>query len=213
MNIVEIIRREISRALSSARLPFRGRLAQFKNRTSGAMLAQGEGLAGEALQDAEMFQQAGFVSGPPAGTQVIVLPLGGKTVHSVIIATEFGQYRVAVAPGEVALYHLTEPDCWVHLKNGRIIGARCARLEIQADEEIAMTAPQFVVNAAAQATFTTPLLRTSDALHVGADATIRASQPNPYTLDSFVQKYNTHTHAENDAGGPTDATDAGHQVL
>ncbi|STU35668.1 Mu-like prophage protein gp45 [Klebsiella pneumoniae] len=63
---------------------------------------QVKGLAGEQLQDAELFQHFGFTSCPPAGTQCIVLPIGGQTSHAIIIATENGAYRLQVASGEVA---------------------------------------------------------------------------------------------------------------
>ncbi|WP_234086750.1 phage baseplate assembly protein [Azonexus sp. R2A61] len=204
MNPVDLARREIGRALAGVRTAFRGVVSNFRHRGPEPILIQGTGLAGEPLQDMEMYQQVGFVSGPPAGTKKILLPLGGRTVHTVIIATEFGQYRVEVAPGEVALYHASEPDCWIHLKAGRVIAARCARYEVVADEEVKFVTQNFKVEAAAGASVTTPTLTTSHDLKVGGDATIRDSQDNRYTLGEFVEKYNRHDHVEHDAGGPTD---------
>lgn len=210
--MIEVIRREISRALAGVRGAFRGAVTAYRYRAPDAVLVQASALAGEALQDAELFQQAGFTSGLPAGTQMIVLPLGGKTVHAVIIATEYGKYRVECAPGEVALYHLTEPDCWVHLKAGRVIAARCARLEVEADEAIALKAPTVTVEASTSASFDTPLLSTNQDLHVGADATIRQASGNPYTLGELVEKYDRHDHVEHDNGGPTDPPKSADQI-
>jgi phage gp45-like len=174
MTLVDLIRREIARAATSTRLAFRGVLSSFRNRTSGAMLANAEGLAGEALKDVEIFQHAGLAAGLPAGTPVIVLPVGGKTAQSVVIASEHGTYRVQVAPGEVALYHLTEADCSVHLKAGRVVAIKCDKLEISADTEVAITAP---------------VLKVSDDIEVRTAGT-------PYSLNAFLAAYNGHRHPE-----------------
>lgn len=203
MNPVDAMRREIGRAMASVRQAFRGVIAGYRHRGAEPMLIQGEGLSAEALQDMEFYQHGGFVSGPPGGTKMIVVPLGGRTKHSVIIATEFGQYRVEVAPGECALYHMTEPDCWVHLKADRVVNVRCRRFEVVADEEISMVAPNVTVEASEEAAFVTPELSTSAHLTVGGDALIRAAT-DPYALSEFVAKYDRHRHPENDAGGPTE---------
>lgn len=101
--IAEIDRR-IRRALGSIRLAFRGIVTLVK--AAGAVqLVQINALQGEQLQDAELFQHYGMTSNPPAGTMAIVLPIGGKTAHGIIIATEHGTYRLKnLAPGEMAIY-------------------------------------------------------------------------------------------------------------
>ncbi|MCQ9375145.1 phage baseplate assembly protein [Methyloversatilis sp. XJ19-13] len=168
------MRREISRALSGMRQAFRGVVGSYRHRAAGPMLARAEGLADEQLVDVEIMQQAGLVSGLPAGTPVIVLPIGGKTAQSVIIASEHGTYRVQVAPGEVALYHLTEPNCSVHLKAGRIVELKCDKFEISADTEVTITAP---------------ILRVSDDIEV-------RSAGAPYSVNAFLAAYNGHKHTE-----------------
>lgn len=204
MNPLETMRREIDRAKASIRQAFRGVIAGYRHRGAEPMLIQGEGLAGEPLQDMEFYQHGGFVSGPPAGTKKIILPLGGKTKHSVIIATEYGQYRVEVAPGECALYHMTEPDCWVHLKAGRVIAARCRRYEVVADEEISFTAPVIRANAADTMQIETPELGVSEHVTVGGDMIVDNNSGGGYAMNEFVWKYDNHLHPENDGGGPTD---------
>lgn len=94
----------IRRALGSIRLAFRGVVTLVK--AAGAVqLVQMDALQGEQLQDAELFQHYGLTSNPPAGTMAIVLPIGGRTAHGIIIATEHGSYRIkSLASGEVALY-------------------------------------------------------------------------------------------------------------
>lgn len=179
MTPVDLIRREIARAASATRLAFRGVLRSYRHRASGPMLARAEGLADEQLVDIEIMQHAGLAAGLPAGTPVIVLPVGGKTAQSVLIASEHGTYRVQVGPGEVALYHLTEPDCSVHLKAGRVVAIKCDKLEITADTEIKLTAP---------------------IVKVSHDVQVRSAS-TPYSLNSFLAAYNGHRHPE--TGGTT----------
>lgn len=102
--MIEQIDRRIRRAVGSIRLAFRGVITLV--RAAGAVqLVQADGLAGEGLKDNELFQHYGYTSHPPAGTMAIVLPIGGKTAHGIIIATEHGTYRIkGLAPGETAIY-------------------------------------------------------------------------------------------------------------
>lgn len=102
--MIAIIDRRIRALLGGIRLAFRGVLTLVK--AAGAVqLVQADGLAGEQLQDNELFQHYGFTSNPAPGTMAIVLPIGGRTAHGIIVATEHGAYRLKnLASGEVALY-------------------------------------------------------------------------------------------------------------
>lgn len=104
MNPIKVIDERISRKLAGIRLAFRGVVTLVK--AAGAVqLVQLDGLSGEQLQDAEAFQHYGCTSNAPAGSMAIVLPLGGKTAHGIVIATEHGTFRLKnLASGEVALY-------------------------------------------------------------------------------------------------------------
>lgn len=113
----KLMKEAIARALAGLRLPFRARLTAL-GRGAAVQLAQADALAGETIQAAELFQHFGFTSGPPPGTQLIVLPLGGNTAHSIIIATENGAYRVDVQSGEACIYSMWGDK--VHLKQERI---------------------------------------------------------------------------------------------
>lgn len=119
----------IRSALRGIRLAFRGRLTRVKSGLS-IQQVQLKGLAGEQLQDAELFQHFGFTSCPPAGTQCIVLPIGGQTSHAIIIATENGAYRLQVASGEMAIY--SEEGAFVHIKKGRIVEVECDEYLVKA---------------------------------------------------------------------------------
>lgn len=128
--MIDVIRREISRALAGVRQAVRGVLTSTVTNTR-IQRVNVEALAGETLQDVELMQQFGFTSGLPAGTQVILVPLGGRTSAAVVVATEHGAYRFKVDhQGEAALYNQ-----WgdvVHLKQDRsmrVAAALKVRLE------------------------------------------------------------------------------------
>lgn len=103
--MIKIVDERIRRHLAGIRLAFRGVITLVK--AAGAVqLVQLDGLSGEQLQDAELFQHYGYTSNPPAGSMCIVLPIGGKTAHGIIIATEHGSYRLKnLASGETAIYN------------------------------------------------------------------------------------------------------------
>lgn len=115
--MIRDVMRYVDRRLAGLRLAFRARLSTL-GKGAAVQLVQADALAGERLQAAELFQHFGFTSGPPPGTQLIVLPLGGSTAHSVIIATENGAYRVDVQSGEACIYSMWGDK--VHLKQERI---------------------------------------------------------------------------------------------
>ncbi|MBM2885758.1 phage baseplate assembly protein V [Chromobacterium amazonense] len=141
----------IRRAFSNVRQGFRAALTHVDS-GGGVQLAQADALAGERLQDAELFQHYGYTSNPPPGTMAMVLPLGGRSSHSVVIATEHGSYRLqSLQPGEVALY--SDEGSKIVLKRGRIIAVECDTFQL--------SCKNWQVNASEQASFTTPALKTS----------------------------------------------------
>lgn len=132
--MIDLIRREIGRSLAGVRSAVRAVL-------QGIALAQrvqrvnAEALAGEVLQDVELMQQFGFTSAPPAGAQLIVLPLGGRTSAAVIVATEHGSYRLQLgAQGECAIYN--QWGDLVHLKADRSIRV-VAALKLRVESPLA----------------------------------------------------------------------------
>ncbi|WP_175948769.1 phage baseplate assembly protein V [Burkholderia pyrrocinia] len=140
--------RRIRNALSKVRLAFRADLTMTAS-GGNVQFVQANGLAGEELQDNELFQHYGFTSNPLPGTMAIVLPIGGKTAHGIIIATEHGSYRLkSLAPGEVALY--TDEGDSIVLNRGRIINVTTQTLNINASKEVNINTPQ--LNASQQVT-------------------------------------------------------------
>ncbi|QJF16671.1 phage baseplate assembly protein [Phytobacter diazotrophicus] len=192
----------IRAALRGLRLAFRGRLTRVKSNLT-IQQVQVKGLAGEQLQDAEFFQHFGFTSCPPAGTQCIVLPMGGQSSHSIIIATENGAYRIQnLASGEVAIY--SSEGAYVHIKKGRIIEADCDEYHIKTKKYIVET-EQFAVDASDNAAFTTPNLGTS--ANFKADGEI---EDNKSTMNVIRQTFDDHDH---DHGGDAGITDKPNQQM
>lgn len=121
---MDVVRREIGRAFAQARFALRAVATGMKIATR-LQRVNADGLAGEKLQDMELFQHFGMTSAPPDGSQLIVLPLGGRTSAAVVIATEHGAHRFVLgAKGEMAIYNQ-----WgdvVHLRQDRRIHVKAA---------------------------------------------------------------------------------------
>lgn len=149
-----LVDKRIRKALSGLRLAFRGVLTRITT-TGGVQTAQVAGLAPEGLEGIEMFQQYGFTTVPPEGAMAIVLPLGGRTSHGIVIATEHSSYRLqGLESGEVAIY--TDEGASIVLKRNRIIAATCDDWELDCK--------RMKVNASESVAFTTPELSTSEKL-------------------------------------------------
>lgn len=131
--MIDQVRREIDRRFAQVRAAARGALAglQLANRVQRGNV---DALAGEQLQDVELLQHFGFTSAPPDGTQVIFIPLGGRTSASVIVATEHGAFRFKLDNlGESAVYN--QWGDFVHLKKARTIHVKAqARVDVEAPE-------------------------------------------------------------------------------
>ncbi|KWF84976.1 phage baseplate protein [Burkholderia cepacia] len=162
--MINEIEKRVRRMLASVRQPFRGVLAGVA--TDGPVaIVQGEGLAGEAASDMEMFQHYGITSAPPAGAMWIVVPIGGKTSHSIVIATEHGTYRLKnLKPGEVALY--TDEGDSVVLGRGRVMTMTTKTLKIDAEDSVEINTKTMKVNASESITNDTPQVDMTHQLNV-----------------------------------------------
>lgn len=198
--------KRIRRAMAGVRQAFRGVLTRV-NSGPTIQLAQADGLAGEQLQDNELFQHYGLTSNPPPGSMAVILPVGGKTSHGIVIATEHGSYRLkALKTGEVALY--TDEGAKIVLKRGRLIETDCDVFKVNCKT--------WEVNASDKADFNTPALTASavvtakgqingnggmaikggDGAHI--EGTLEA------TVDVIAAgKSGVHHHHQGDSGGVT----------
>lgn len=126
-------------------------------------------------------QQYGYTSNPHAGSEGIVLML--DDAHGVVVAVDDRRYRMkGLKNGEVALYDDTGNK--VHL---------------QRSGKIHVTAPT-------QITFDSPLAHfTGNLTALGQITDLSAS--DGISMSQMRAKHNSHKHAENDNGGPTDPPD------
>lgn len=135
----QAIQQKAQGAVDEIRQAFRGVLHLVKS-ADNIQKVQASGLADETLQDVELMQQFGFTSVPPANTQAVILPIGGKTTHGIVIATENGSFRVKnLQGGEVAVYD--ESGSSIVLKKGRLIEIDCDVLKIKAATKVDISSP------------------------------------------------------------------------
>lgn len=164
--ITELIDARIERALAKRRPHFRAKIGQVRADVA-VQLVQLGGLAGEGLADHELFQHYGLTTNPPDGTQAIVAPLGGKTAHCVVIATEHGTYRLkSLKRGEVALY--TDEGDSIVMKRGRIVEVTTATYRVNASEAIELNSPTITGNATGKVQLNTPTVNASGEAHVAS---------------------------------------------
>lgn len=127
---IKTIDKRIKQAFNTVRQGFRGKVARVQA-GGGVQKIQVEGLDGETVQDLEHAENFGFTSNPPAGSDCVVVPLGGKTSHGIIVTTTNGAYRITgLSDGETAVYNADGAK--MVLKKGRIIEIDCEMLNIKA---------------------------------------------------------------------------------
>lgn len=152
--MIKDVEKRVNRMLNGLRQAFRAVLGRTQS-SSGIQLSSAEALAGEQLRDNELFQHYGFTSNPLPGTEAVVIPVGGKTSHGIIVATEHSSYRLkSLAPGEVSIY--TDEGAKLVLKRGRLIEVDCDVFKVNCQ--------QYEVNASSSSQFNTPTLTTSEQL-------------------------------------------------
>lgn len=201
---------------NSARSAFRGVINLVKSEPQ-IQLIQVSGLADETLPDVELMQHFGVTSVPPAGTQAVIIPLGGKTTHGIVIATENGTFRVkGLKSGETAIYDASGST--IILKQGRLIEVDC--------DNFVVKCKNYSVEATVGANFKTPLLETDKlftaqgqisgnggmAVQGGSGATFSGNvvqQGGSFITDGDVvasgKSLVSHTHNEQGDGKPTSA--------
>ncbi|ARU65490.1 phage baseplate assembly protein V [Histophilus somni] len=201
---------------NGSRTAFRGVINLVKSKPPHQLM-QVSGLSGEVLHDVELMQHFGFTSVPPVGTQAVVIPLGGKTTHGIVVATENGAFRVVgLESGEVAVYD--ESGSTIILKKGRVVEVDCDQFKVKCKS--------YSVEATDGANFNTPKLETNRvftaqgqingnggmAVQGGEGATFSGNitqQGGNYTTEGDVvasgKSLVTHTHNEQGDGGPTSA--------
>lgn len=152
--MINEVKKYIDRALKQVRPAFRG-VTSLLNTASQVSVAQIKGLASEVLNNVPVFQQFGFTSALPDNSDVIVLPLLGRSGLSVIIASENGKFRLkGLVKGETAIYDaqgkyiLLKKDggIIVEAKNQAVTVNNATIVTINASEKIKLVAPTVSIN-------------------------------------------------------------------
>ena len=134
---IKTIDKRIKQAFNTVRQGFRGKVARVQA-GGGVQKIQVEGLDGETVQNLEHAENFGFTSNPPAGSDCVVVPLGGKTSHGIIVTTTNGAYRITgLSDGETAVYNADGAK--MVLKKGRVIEIDCDKLNIKAPDGVNIT--------------------------------------------------------------------------
>lgn len=134
---IKTIDKRIKQAFNTVQQGFRGKVARVQA-GGGVQKIQVEGLDGETVQDLEHAENFGFTSNPPAGSDCVVVPLGGKTSHGIIVTTTNGAYRITgLSDGETAVYNADGAK--MVLKKGRVIEIDCDKLNIKAPSGVNIT--------------------------------------------------------------------------
>lgn len=187
------IKRAIRIAMAGVRSAFLGVVGNVK-RTSPVQRATVDGLAGEAIPGVEIWQHFGFTSTPPAGTQAIVLPLGGRTSASVIVATEAAAVRLVLnQAGEVAIYNQDGDYVWLK-RNGHIKVKSALEVTIDAPTTN-MTGNLAVAGNVSAGGNVTAIGTITDKLGAGGKA-----------MDQMRTTFNSHDHNESNTPGGHTAT-------
>jgi phage baseplate assembly protein V len=178
---IDQIRAAIDKALARVRQPFRGTITH-NNNTPDNQMVQVTGLAGESLPDVELMQQYGFSSNPPAGTPAIIIPLGGKTAHGIIIATEGGAARIKpLAEGEAVIYNARGD--YIVLRHDGLAEIHCRQLQITAPDGVSIDAPNVDI---------TGNLKAAEVM----------DQHGGKSMSGMRGVFNLHTHKQNGSGPP-----------
>ncbi|KEA51788.1 MULTISPECIES: phage baseplate assembly protein V [Mangrovibacter] len=109
----------------------------------GRQNLQVQSLADATNDDVERFQQYGLTTVPPAGSEAIVLAVGGRRESLVAIAVEDKRCRPkGLEAGDVCLYH-QDGQSMIILKKGGIIDVRGKTVNYTADDLFEITTAQF----------------------------------------------------------------------
>lgn len=153
------------RAITKMLAPLQTRIANLVSRAvvtlvndkAKVQLLQLGVLADETRDDVERFQEYGFTSVPLLGAEAVVLFVGGRRDHGLVVAADDRRYRLqGLQPGEVAVYNHAG-----------------AKVLLKQDGTIEVTGTNIVFNAG-----TLPVARAGDTAGpypiVGGNATVRA---------------------------------------
>ena len=179
--MIDEIDKRIRRFAAGIRQAFRGVISGVDS-SGPVQIVQGEGLSGEALADLEYMQHYGYTSNPPDGSMKVILPIGGRTSHSIIIATEHGEYRMkSLARGEVAIS--TDEGDSIVLNRGRVINVKTQTLNIEAEDAVNITTKKLSLSASDSIDANTPQMAVSGLLSANGGLAAKAGEGRDHAIE------------------------------
>jgi phage baseplate assembly protein V len=148
----------------------------------GQEKVQARVLSDEVLPNIDRVEPYGFSYRPRPGCQTYLLFPSGDRSYGVAIVIGDKQYNMRLQEGEVAIHD--DEGNHVHLKRG-------GNIEVNA-------ATTVTIKAGTKARVEAPILEVTGDILDRCDAEGRS-------MANMRAVYNTHTHPENDSGGPTSA--------
>ena len=160
----------------------------------GVLKVQGTLRKDEVSRAVPLLLPYGFMGVPLNSAEMFNLSLAGDRSSMLSLVAYDRRHMKQWAQGEVGLY--TDQGDFIHLKRDNIN-------EINTSKEV-------VINAATKVTLNTPLTELSGDLKVNGKAEVVGDISDRLgnggsTVNQLRNTYNSHTHVENDNGGPTNA--------
>ena len=118
------------------------------NRATKVMSVQASLMDDEITEKAEFFQQYGYTSAPPAGTECIAIFWGGNRDHPIIIATENrGMRKTDLEEGDSAIYTGQGNYIRLQYEDGKIYIDAPHNIILRSDETIRLDARRIELHA------------------------------------------------------------------
>jgi len=154
--------------------------------------AQIKVMKGESMERVPRIQDFGFTSNPPAGSEAIVLALGGNRENLVIIATENRNVRMKnLASGETAIY--TDDGTYIVLK-------KAGEVEIKAATKLTIDVPLSLIKGDVKIEGKLDVDLTIEAVGNVTGLNVFGGTTDLLTVKT---DYNLHTHISNIPTQPT----------
>lgn len=150
----------------------------------------------ESLEDIEHFEPYGFTANPPAGSEALVISVGGRREHSVVLQVASRKYRlVGLKPGDVALYNM----------NGdKIVMAANGETTLKVATKVIMECPNFEITGDLKLNGNMNLqgdLATSGKHDIGGDVEVGGSQVTVGDVVGAGVSLKGHVHGGVKSGG------------
>lgn len=194
----------MSRQLAKLLAPIRRRIRQIATRAIVELVDTDTALTtlkmkiseSESLEGLEHFEPFGFTTNPPADSEALVISLGGRREHSVVLQVANRKYRVrGLKPGDVALYN----------QNGdKLVMKMSGETELSVSSKVVMKCPNFEITGDVQFIGNINLqgnLATTGKHDIGGDVSIGGSQATTGDVVGAGVSLSGHVHGGVKSGG------------